>query len=455
MKTIVILENEIVELESLVGIFKQWQNEINILTAREEKAAINIISTRQVDLIVCNLSLPEKKELEKLARLTHSFPFVPCIVIASKGAGSSTQAMKMGASRCLERPIDATQLLDQVSELLELSSNGTVKGIPIHSFLQMLENEKKTCTLQIHSKDDTGFIYIKNGAVIGAKTGELSNEEAVYAILTWEEVVIEIKYLNALREQEIDKPLISLIIEAFRLKDERNNRNQTKQQGEMPRLQLKHVSTVGNRISLDIGSRIKMEFNGVDSALVSTLVGMLPDYHLIVTTPTPYTAVKKALSANSRIIVKYVHEGRLCMFKTQLLRAIDSPSQLLFLDYPPVIHYHELRKAKRATIFIPCTLHPREEGELYGVIVDLSTSGCLCLIKTRGNSPMPHMDIGDQMQLHCLLPGFKEEQEIQGIVRNIKKNSMENQVGMEFFNLQTYLSEAIDRYLYSIENLAN
>ena len=64
MKTIVILENPIVELNSLVGIFKKWQKEINVLTAREEEAAIDIISSRQVDLIVCNLSLPEKKEFE-------------------------------------------------------------------------------------------------------------------------------------------------------------------------------------------------------------------------------------------------------------------------------------------------------------------------------------------------------------------------------------------------------
>lgn len=455
MKTIVILENEIVELESLIGIFKQWQQEINILTAKEEEAAISIISSRHVDLIVCNLALPEKKELERLARLTHSFPFVPCIAIASKGSGSSNQAMEMGASLWLERPLDTTQLLNQVGELLELSSSGTVKGIPIHSFLQMLENEEKTCTLQIHSKNDTGLIYVKNGAVIGAETRESRNKEAIYDILTWEEAVIEIKYLNALRKNEIDTPLISLIIEAFRLKDERDSRNHTRQQGEKPRLQLKHVSTVGNRISLDIGSRIKMEFNGVDSALTSNLVGMLPDYHLIVATPTPYAAVNKALSSNSRIVVKYVHDGKLCMFKTQLLRAIDSPSHLLFLDYPPVIHYHELRKAKRTNIFVPCTLHLRQEDELYGVLVDLSITGCLSLIKTRGNTPIPPMDIGDELQLHCLLPGFKEEQEISCVIRNIKKNSMETRIGMEFFNLQAYLSETIERYLYSIENLSN
>ncbi len=454
MKTIVILENPIVELNSLVGIFKKWQKEINVLTAREEEAAIDIISSRQVDLIVCNLSLPEKKELEGLSRLTRSFPFVPCIAIASKGKTSSSKAMEMGASRCLERPFDADQLLAEVSELLELSSSGSVKGIPIHSFLQMLETEEKTCTLLIHSKDDTGLLYLRNGALIGAETRELRNEEAVYAILTWDEAVIEIRYLNEQQQQEIDKPLISLIIEAFRRKDEHDGRDDETKSAHKPRLQLKHISTVGNRISLDIGSRIKVGLNGIEATLDSTLVGMLPDYHLIVTTPAPYAAVNKAVAADSRIIVKYIQGGRLCMFKTRVLREIDAPSHLLFLDYPPVIHYHELRKAKRTTIFIPCTMHLQGREEFYGVLIDLSTSGGLCLIKTRGNGPIP-LDIGDEVHLHCLLPGLKEEQEVTGIVKNIKKNSLETRAGIEFSNLQTYLSETIDRYLYSIEHLAN
>ncbi len=454
MKTIVILENPIVELNSLVGIFKKWQKEINVLTAREEEAAIDIISSRQVDLIVCNLSLPEKKELEGLSRLTRSFPFVPCIAIASKGKTSSSKAMEMGASRCLERPFAADQLLAEVSELLELRSSGTVKGIPIHSFLQMLETEEKTCTLLIHSKEDTGLIYLRNGALIGAETRELKNEEAVYAILSWDEAVIEIRYLNEHQRQEIDTPLITLIIEAFRRKDEHDGRDGETKSAHKPRLQLKHISTVGNRISLNIGSRIKVQFNCIEATLDSTLVGMLPDYHLIVTTPTPHAAVSKAVASDARIIVKYIDAGRLCMFKSRVLKEIDAPSHLLFLAYPPVIHYHELRKAKRTTIFIPCTVHLQGREEFYGVFIDLSTAGGLCLIKTRGNGPIP-LDIGDEVHLHCLLPGFKEEQEVTGIVNNIKKNSLETRAGIEFTNLQTYLSETIDRYLYSIEHLAN
>jgi len=77
MKTIVLIENDIVELESLVAIFKKWQKEINVLTAREEEAAINIISSQQVDLVICNLSLPGKMNSRTSPASPPPFPLSP------------------------------------------------------------------------------------------------------------------------------------------------------------------------------------------------------------------------------------------------------------------------------------------------------------------------------------------------------------------------------------------
>jgi c-di-GMP-binding flagellar brake protein YcgR len=205
--------------------------------------------------------------------------------------------------------------------------------------------------------------------------------------------------------------LITLIIEAFRRKDEHDGRAGETQSAPNPRLQLKHISTAGNRISLDIGSRIKMQFNGLEATLDSTLVGMLPDCHLIVTTPAPLAAVSKAVASDARIIVKYVDAGRLCMFKSLVLKEIDAPSHLLFLAYPPVIHYHELRKAKRTNIFIPCTVHLQGKEEFYGVLIDLSTAGGLCLIKTRGNGPIP-LDIGNEVHLRCCYPASRKSRKL-------------------------------------------
>ncbi len=113
------------------------------------------------------------------------------------------------------------------------------------------------------------------------------------------------------------------------------------------------------------------------------------------------------------------------MFKSQLLKAVESPSHLLFFEYPGVIHYHELRKAKRTSIFIPCTLHLNEEPELYGTLMDLSMTGGLCRIKNKGDTPLPQIDINSSIFLRCLLPGIKEEQQINGRVRNMQINPEE------------------------------
>lgn len=456
MKTILIIDKETIEMDSLVGMFKKWQTEINILTVREEQAAINIIAAQQVDLVVCDLSLTEKEKPEGLACLTHTFPYIPCIAIIPKGSGQTVEVIALGASYCLERPFEAEQLLQYAGELLEIGNFGTVKGIPVHSLLQMLEGEEKTCTLMVHhGKEGTGLLYMQNGVVISAEAGDQKNEDAVYEILIWEETIAEIKYFNSQRQREIHKPLLSLIMEAFRRKDERDHFEQKQQSEHSPRRQLKHVSTVGNRIPLDIGSQIKMEFSNIDIPLMSSMVGMLTDKHLIVTTPTSFSIVKETLKSNSRITIKYIHQGRLCMFKTTLLKAIDDPHPLLYLDYPLAIHYYELRRAKRIATIIPCTSHLPRGVEFSGVLVDISSYGGQIQLKNKENQPLPNIEIDSRIQLRCLLPGFKEEQEINGLVKNIRKSSMETRIGLEFMSLNESLKESIERYISSVENIAN
>ena len=222
MKTVVIIENEAVELAAMVSLFEQWQKEINILTAKEEKAAISIMSQHHVDLVVCDLALPKTDTLEGFSLLTHTFPYVPCIALSPAGhlarrgdeAGGRATVWK---NRCI-----AAELLQYAADLLDTDTSGTVKGIPIHSFLQMLESEEKTCTLQVdHRKNDTGLLYIQNGLLIGAETKNFIGEEAAHLILSWQETVVQLRYFNGQRKRQINKPLISIIMEAFRLRSEK------------------------------------------------------------------------------------------------------------------------------------------------------------------------------------------------------------------------------------------
>lgn len=452
MKTIIIIEHNPQELEALVNLFASWPNEVTVLPTPDIKSAGSIMRRNQVDLVVCDLSHPEDFRLEDFSKLTRSFPLAPYITLTTAKSTTIEEARQKGASHCLQKPINPNELLDHAARLLEVTASGTVKGIPIYSFLQMLEAEEKTCTLQVTRQDDIGLLYLHNGSLIGAETKNHSGEEAARLILSWQESSLETRFFNGQLQRQINKPLISIIMEAFHLKNERDRRLQQAATSNKHQLPLNHLSTMGKRIPLEIGCKVKLEFPHLDTLLEGVMAGMLQGNCLIIAATAPVAELQVLLGGDQRVIIKYVHKGRLWMFKSILVQAVDSPAQLLFFEYPGVIHYHELRKAKRTIIFVPSTFNINGEADHYGALIDLSITGGLCQIKQKTNTPPPQIDINTSIALRCLLPGIKEEQELCGRVRNMKIDKHETRFGIEFENLQPHLLDTISRYLYSIEN---
>ncbi len=102
---------------------------------------------------------------------------------------------------------------------------GYINGIPVSSFIQVLELEKKTCTLLVSADGMNGCLYLDNGVVLNAETGKLSGEEAAILILGWENA--QIKMINDCtnKKRDIQSSLTRLILDAFRRKDELNDAN--------------------------------------------------------------------------------------------------------------------------------------------------------------------------------------------------------------------------------------
>ncbi len=102
---------------------------------------------------------------------------------------------------------------------------GQIKGISLSSFLQMSDMEKTSCTLKIISNHNEGHLYLIDGDLIAASTGELSSLKAAYEILSWDNAEIEIVD-NIKKTKEFDLPLMNILMEGLRLKDERTNENE-------------------------------------------------------------------------------------------------------------------------------------------------------------------------------------------------------------------------------------
>ncbi|MBW1637057.1 MAG: DUF4388 domain-containing protein [Deltaproteobacteria bacterium] len=447
MKTILIIENDHTEMRRVMGLCSRSSQGLAILTAKDEKNGRLILSDKCVDLVICGTSFPGSSTCAVLKRIILGFPYIPLIAIAPPDTIDKSDLLSLGVSAVYENPLNGKILVEKLAELIERSSIGTINGIPTHSFLQMLESEGKSCTLKVEGNRNAGFIFIKNGIPVDAETGVISGKKAIYEIISWEDVTLEIKFYNGQRDRRINKPLMSLIMEGLRLKDERDSGNREKPSVAKPQHKLKKVSTAGQRLALEFGLSLKLEFESLDSGFDSSLAGMVPEKCIIVATPPNFIFTDTPLEKGSAILVKYRYMGKLCLFNSRLLRAIDTPQHLLFLEYPEVIHYHEMRKTVRTATYIPCAVKLPGQQQFFGAFVDLSSSGGLCRIKTRNNKELPEVKITEEVELNCLLPGLKGEQQFKGIIRNVRKSIQDVHLGIQFAQLPPHLSDAIESFL--------
>ncbi len=115
--------------------------------------------------------------------------------------------------------------LDKTQATSEENPTGHINGFPVSSFIQVLELEQKTCTMQVRSDGNNGCLYIQKGVVLDAETDELSGEEAAILILGWENAQIKLVDVCNKKRKDIQSSLTRLILDASRLKDELNHAN--------------------------------------------------------------------------------------------------------------------------------------------------------------------------------------------------------------------------------------
>ena len=97
---------------------------------------------------------------------------------------------------------------------------GQIHGISLPSFLQMSEMEGATYTLKVISGNRTGHLHIDGGSLIAAQVEELAGNEAAYRIISWDNAAIQIEAADPNRAREIHDPLMSVMMESLKLKDE-------------------------------------------------------------------------------------------------------------------------------------------------------------------------------------------------------------------------------------------
>jgi hypothetical protein len=102
---------------------------------------------------------------------------------------------------------------------MQKDDSSTISGVSLVSFLQLLEQEQKTCTLLVANEEKRGHLFFEDGRLIDAETAEAVGIDAAYIILAWQNPSFKI-YGPRDRGRRIEQSLTYVLMNAAKKQDE-------------------------------------------------------------------------------------------------------------------------------------------------------------------------------------------------------------------------------------------
>jgi hypothetical protein len=106
-------------------------------------------------------------------------------------------------------------------------------GVSLSSFLQMLEQERKSCTLIVNSEGREGRFYFDRGDLLDAQFADEVGEGAVYAILSWDHPTFIVTGPED-RMHRIRLPLAHILLNFAKIRDENGHSAESDEGSAMP-----------------------------------------------------------------------------------------------------------------------------------------------------------------------------------------------------------------------------
>lgn len=224
MYDILIVDDDLFALALLEEQLKSYGDFFTPVYASNGREAIEILGQEDISLMVTDLIMPgEISGWDLIDYIENFHPHIPVVVITGCTDKEKLEKLQKRVRHILLKPIKVRQLVKIVTNILnEDITSGSLKGISVGAFLQLLEIDGRTCLLEVgNSPKNKGLLYINGGKLYDAEYGDLREQEAAERIIALDHVRFQIKALPKVEiRRRIKSDLMSIIMEAMKLKDE-------------------------------------------------------------------------------------------------------------------------------------------------------------------------------------------------------------------------------------------
>lgn len=223
MDNVLIVDDSSMLLNYLEGALAKYSDKFKVLFANDGMEAIDVIKDKEISLLVTDLQMPRIDGLGLLAYVHKYHPSIPCIVMSAHGTPAIIENLQSDILQFIEKPFTAEALAKAIIAALETDqTEGSITGISIGNFLQMIELEQKTCLCEVESTGNPkGFFYFNGGELHHAVYGDLKGEDAAIKMIQIDNPTISFRKVpDRPITRKINRELTGLLLEAMKQKDE-------------------------------------------------------------------------------------------------------------------------------------------------------------------------------------------------------------------------------------------
>jgi CheY-like chemotaxis protein len=223
MDKVLIVDDDLKVQRILWSRLQKYEDKFEVMLAYDGAEAMEVLQQNSISVVITDIVMPKIDGLELLAHIKKSYPEISCFVMTAYGTSEIKDKLSKSTVRIFNKPFLIDDLADAIIQVLEQDTpDGTLKGISVANFLQLIQMEEKTCFLEICSTgNEKGLFYFKDGELYDAVCGGLNGEEAAFKLLALDNASIRFKNLsNGKMVKRINVSLMNLIMESQRLKDE-------------------------------------------------------------------------------------------------------------------------------------------------------------------------------------------------------------------------------------------
>jgi len=217
-RTVLIVDDEKEMLQVLRRAFEAYREVFSVRIAENGEEALDVLrESSDISLVVTDLIMPKMDGFTLLVHIRSDFPDVPVIIMTAHSRPvMERMAWKIGVAEYIEKPFDVEDLARKILAGFRAGEDmvrGGLQDMGIALFTQLIELEKKTCTVHVQNPaaNRKGDLYFLEGDLVNARVNELRADAAAREILSWPDVDISLHEGCAEKERWIHSSIEELI----------------------------------------------------------------------------------------------------------------------------------------------------------------------------------------------------------------------------------------------------